>query len=607
MRPPFRHGDRPAVPSARTWVFTLIACLQSVPAARAAGRERCGRKPVVTSVHGAHRSARGSRALLQLLQQLAHHPHFAAALNEQRAIQQRLAQLRDRTDLQIRQLSRVNGRPILEVRPQRRGKSGEVRRILVLGGLAPALSGTAGSSAARAMRLVEALVDDPVLRGAADITVIPVANPGGHLLALQANLEGQLLFDQFGDGRWTAETRAIGRLLATSDYDAVIDLWDSNFGDLVGQVMSRRGVSLHIIERVARAAGLSVTFRKSRRGSTPRAVAAGDRPPGGPAQPGSDRPGRATTSLVSHAASLGMDQLYRLARLDVKTPPPPATPTLTPATPPEPADLAPLLQDAADSPALLRGHARLRSVIGRIDRLRRTAAGEHRPHVQIDTLTEESEPPIPLVRIAATRENARKVLLIGGVHAGTELLGVELALRTTERWAARDDRPVELVVLPLASPASLLLGRRTGADHRDLNRSFADGHWNELAWWIAGLLGESFHAVIDLHGTSFADRDGSFVIAGDPDSATLARQILQAVPASLQLSRAGAGQRYQHWSQPGHAPPLAVVRSRNPHTLRGYAARTGPAVTVEINQVVQPRAQLQYLLAGLLATLDWLK
>src|SRR5690606_21059773 len=119
-----------------------------------------------------------------------------------------------------------------------------------------------------------------------------------------------------------------------------------------------------------------------------------------------------------------------------------------------------------------------------------------------------------------------KVLIVGGVHAGSEPVGVEAALRFAESMVK--DRSIldhfDITIVPLVNPSGLMRTTQTrsksGTPGRyttrgiDINRSFGKGLWTKESKAMAELMkSERFHVVLDMHGAS-SQRDGFFAIRG---------------------------------------------------------------------------------------------
>ena len=173
----------------------------------------------------------------------------------------------------------------------------------------------------------------------------------------------------------------------------------------------------------------------------------------------------------------------------------------------------------------------------------------------------------------------RKILIVGGVHSGSEPVGVETALRFAESLVkdASILAHFDITIVPLVNPSGFMRtdktvskagtpGRYTTAG-ADLNRSFAKGKWTKESKAMADLMNsEQFYAVLDCHGAG-PQRDGFFAIRGGEDGG-IANRFMQNADGIPLLSAKGAGTGYE-FNSPG------VVTSSNPGTLKHFALSTG--------------------------------
>jgi hypothetical protein len=96
--------------------------------------------------------------------------------------------------------------------------------------------------------------------------------------------------------------------------------------------------------------------------------------------------------------------------------------------------------------------------------------------------------PLAWADFAATRADAPRVLVVGGIH-GDEYSAVSMVFRWIERLAEGHDGERAWRLVPSANPDGLLgtrPARRTNARGVDLNRNFATPAWADEAgrWWI---------------------------------------------------------------------------------------------------------------------------
>lgn len=180
---------------------------------------------------------------------------------------------------------------------------------------------------------------------------------------------------------------------------------------------------------------------------------------------------------------------------------------------------------------------------------------------------------------AVGRAKKPKILIVGGMHSGSEPVGVEASLQFAESLAEDSSLldSFDITVVPLVNPGGMMRTDSTksmsGTPGRyttggvDLNRSFAKGKWTPESEAMAALMKkERFHAVLDLHGAG-TQRDGFFAIRGGDDGGIAERMMREAKGIPL-LTAEGAGTTYQY-NAPG------VVTSGNAGTLKHFAISTG--------------------------------
>ena len=192
-----------------------------------------------------------------------------------------------------------------------------------------------------------------------------------------------------------------------------------------------------------------------------------------------------------------------------------------------------------------------------------------------------------------------RVLIVGGMHAGNETVGVETATRFIEA-AARDGdlrNQFDITVVPLANPTALVLGTRENADQVDANRSFADGKWTAESLAIRAI-GEDFDLVIDLHGAGSRGRNGCFLISGG-DGGNLPARALSAMESGALMDPPGGEIGPYRFDQLGGAVSV------NPGTLTGWFSRLGTrhSYTLEAPLRLTPNRQVRGMLKLLRSTL----
>ena len=230
----------------------------------------------------------------------------------------------------------------------------------------------------------------------------------------------------------------------------------------------------------------------------------------------------------------------------------------------------------ADNAALKRGLTDYRSVRLRIRDLRKTS-----PHLEVRPLIKTKSFIVDklVLKSAKTTTTKPKILIVGGVHAGSETIGVEAALQVAEHLGKNPAilEHFDITIIPLVNPTGLMRGDATKSkngtpgrytsDGVDINRSFGAGRWTPESKAMADLMKtERFHAILDLHGAG-SHRDGFFIIKGTDDGGIASRFTSQAQGVPL-LTREGAGTTY-NFNTPG------VVTSSNEGTLKQFGVSIG--------------------------------
>lgn len=231
----------------------------------------------------------------------------------------------------------------------------------------------------------------------------------------------------------------------------------------------------------------------------------------------------------------------------------------------------------ADKATLKRGLTDYRSVRLRIRDLRKSA-----PHLEVRPLIKTKSFIVDKLVLTSTKSSTGtkpKILIVGGVHAGSETIGVEAALQVAEHLGKNPAilEHFDITIVPLVNPTGLMRvdatkskngtpGRYT-SDGVDINRSFGAGRWTPESKAMATLMKtERFHAILDLHGAG-SHRDGFFIIKGTDDGGIASRFTSQAQGVPL-LTREGAGKTYS-FNAPG------VVTSSNEGTLKQFGVSIG--------------------------------
>lgn len=162
-----------------------------------------------------------------------------------------------------------------------------------------------------------------------------------------------------------------------------------------------------------------------------------------------------------------------------------------------------------------------------------------------------------------------KILVIGGIHSGSERVGVESALRFAESLAPDSEmlKRFDVTVIPLATPSALVVRARRNFDGADVNRSFGPGKWTGESRAVGGVIAAGgYRMILDLHGAG-PQRNGFFVIRGAPDNGFSSR-FVKALPRSKLLHKTGAGTTYEYDSR-------GVVLSSNEGTLKHWGVANG--------------------------------
>ena len=230
----------------------------------------------------------------------------------------------------------------------------------------------------------------------------------------------------------------------------------------------------------------------------------------------------------------------------------------------------------ASRSTVVAGLKEYRSVRGRVRQLRSKGAEIRvKPLLKTDSFIVDAIE----FRGKGGKANKPKILVVGGVHAGSETVGVESALRFSEGLAKAPSllKYFDITVVPLVNPSSLMRTEQTrsnfGTPGRftnggvDPNRSFSRGAFTKETRAMADLIKTGgYHAVLDLHGAG-SHRDGFFIIRGADDGGVASRFTRNADGVAL-LSKKSAGTTYAYES-PG------VVTSTNAGTLKQFAVNQG--------------------------------
>ncbi|MBL4850593.1 MAG: succinylglutamate desuccinylase/aspartoacylase family protein [Planctomycetes bacterium] len=189
--------------------------------------------------------------------------------------------------------------------------------------------------------------------------------------------------------------------------------------------------------------------------------------------------------------------------------------------------------------SLLPGLGDVRAVNGRLEAAIARSGGS----LTLETIGKVHGLPVHAVRLKAEASGDPKprLLLLAGVHSGTEKTGFEAATRYVEELA-RDPSlraKFDVTIVPLVNPTALVLGTRENAKGVDINRTFVAGATTpESKILVDFVKGKTFDFHMDLHTAGDKGRDGFFLIRGKPDGGLGAR-IMKALPSAALLDAPG--------------------------------------------------------------------
>ena len=193
-----------------------------------------------------------------------------------------------------------------------------------------------------------------------------------------------------------------------------------------------------------------------------------------------------------------------------------------------------------------------------------------------------------------------RILLLGGVHSGTEKAGFESVTRTVERLAGDPAMRAmfDITVIPLVNPTALVLGTRENARGVDINRTFTPEKLTPesrvLYEWAERQRsrGKLFDVMLDMHTAGDPGRNGFFLIRGRADGGLGAR-MMQALPKAALLDAKGAPGEARVGPYMLYGVGLTEIESIR-HTTMDLLARQGtPYVYVfEAPTRANPRVQV---------------
>jgi len=251
------------------------------------------------------------------------------------------------------------------------------------------------------------------------------------------------------------------------------------------------------------------------------------------------------------------------------------------------------------------GLTRYRSIAARIDQL----ASVHSSAVKTSQLGDAFGLRIAKVELVGSKPVPGKrlrVLIIGGVHAGTEVVGTEAATRFVEMAAKNPSlrNQFDITVIPMLNPSGMVLGTRKNAGGEDINRSFQAGAWTHESRLLRDFAQrETFDLVIDMHGAGNERTNGFFILRGGNDGG-MSNRVLSSMKTSSLNDVAGAG------GKPAQAGPyrfdrLGSATSETAGTLKAFFASRGArySYTFEAPTRMNGEAQVRGMVKLLRSTL----
>ena len=186
--------------------------------------------------------------------------------------------------------------------------------------------------------------------------------------------------------------------------------------------------------------------------------------------------------------------------------------------------------------SLLEGFERYRSVRERLRRL----AEAYPEAIRLKTIGAPNGLQVEAVELlgqAPTGEARTRVLVTGGIHSGTEVVGMESTVRFIES-AVKDPAlrgKFDMTLVPLVNPSALVLGTRENLDKVDINRRFLPGKWTPETRMLADFVRtKTFDVALDLHAAGDPGRNGFFLISGQADKG-MGQRIMSSMPSAALL------------------------------------------------------------------------
>jgi len=229
--------------------------------------------------------------------------------------------------------------------------------------------------------------------------------------------------------------------------------------------------------------------------------------------------------------------------------------------------------------------------------------------LQLETIGKVHGLPVRAIRLPAAPGGPPKpkLVLLGGVHAGTEKTGFEAATRFVEQLA-RDPSVrarFDVTILPLVSPTALVLGTRENAKGVDINRTFVEGKTTpESKLVVDWAKNKTFDFHLDLHTAGDRGRDGFFLIRGKNDKGMGAR-IMKALPSAALLDAPGKPGEARVGPYILYGVGLSEIESIRHTTMDLFARKGTPYVyTFEAPTRADPKVQVDLTVRMIHSTLN---
>jgi succinylglutamate desuccinylase/aspartoacylase family protein len=244
--------------------------------------------------------------------------------------------------------------------------------------------------------------------------------------------------------------------------------------------------------------------------------------------------------------------------------------------------------------SLLPGLNDYRAVEGRLA----AAVAKSGGALQLETIGKVHGLPVRAIHLPAAPGGAPKpkLVLLGGVHSGTEKTGFEAATRFVEQLAKDPSvrARFDVTILPLVNPTALVLGTRENAKGVDINRTFVEGKTTpESKLIVDWAKNKTFDFHLDLHTAGDKGRDGFFLIRGKNDKGMGAR-IMKALPSAALLDAPGKPGEARVGPYILYGVGLSEIESIKHTTMDLFARKGTPYVyTFEAPTRADPKVQVE--------------